>query len=53
LKKIFWFWFGQEIGKTAGFGGLGEPPACSLTTESVQFRQISGQFEKKATTEKV
>jgi hypothetical protein len=52
-RFFFWFWFSQEIGKTTGFGGLGEPPARSLTTENVQFRQISGQFEKQATTEKV
>jgi hypothetical protein len=39
--------------KTTAFGGLGEPPACSLTTESVQFRQISGRYKGHATTENV
>ena len=53
VEKILIFWFGQEIGKTTGFGGLGEPPTCSLTTESVQFRQQSGRFKMQVTTERV
>jgi hypothetical protein len=52
-RKFFGIWFCQEIEKTAAFGGLGEPPACSLTTESVQFRQQSGRFKMQTTTEKV
>ena len=31
--------------KKATFGGLGEPPACSLTTENIWFRQQNGRFE--------
>jgi len=31
--------------KKATFGGLGEPPASSLTTENVRFRQQNGRFE--------
>jgi hypothetical protein len=31
--------------KKETFGGLGEPSACSLTTENVLFRQQEGRFE--------
>jgi hypothetical protein len=50
-KNKCWFWFGQEIGKTAGFGGLGEPLLCSLTTKIFHFRQMNGQNRRQVTTE--
>jgi hypothetical protein len=52
-KKIFGIWSCPEIGKTTAFGGLGEPPVCSLITESVRFRQQSGRFKMQATAERV
>jgi hypothetical protein len=39
--------------KKATFGGLGEPPACSLTTENVRFRQQMADLNYKATAERV
>jgi hypothetical protein len=52
-RNFFGFGSVKRLEKTTGFGGLGEPPACSLTTESVQFHQISGKYEKQATAKKV
>jgi len=39
--------------KKATFGGLGEPPASSLTTENVRFRQQMADLNYKATAERV
>jgi hypothetical protein len=39
--------------KKVTFGGLGEPPTCSLTTENVRFRQQMADLNYKATAERV
>jgi hypothetical protein len=52
FNKILDTWFIQRV-KKATFGGLGEPPACSLTTENVRFRQQMADLNYKATAERV
>jgi hypothetical protein len=38
-------WFDQEKYRISGFGGLGEPETCSLTTESPRSQQLRGKIK--------